>query len=362
MTIQPLSATQTRRQGFFFDLILPTPQPMKTLSLSLLSLLFLLVASCSLPKDRVRIEGSYKNLGDAEFYIYDETGAEGAADTIAIREGKFTFERPLEKSCVLTLLFPNFSEIRLVAEPGKTITVKGDASQLMKTEIAGTEENEALTRFRLENNTRPNGDQLLAAAQYIRSHADRLSSQALFMQYFARAEQFDHRTGELLKALRRAQPNNSALIALERQLTPMTTTTVGASLPDIAATDIDGRTVRTADYGGRPLLVLFWASWNNDCRQLATAVRRCRTAYGNRFDVLTLSFDFSSVTTRRRAKTDSLPGSIVCDGSSFGSPLATKLGVRYVPGLLLVDKNKKIVARDLPPEQLYNALGKLLTP
>ena len=108
--------------------------------------------------------------------------------------------------------------------------------------------------------------------------------------------------------------------------------------------------------------MLFWSSWNARSRAYARALHRCRKAYGDRFDVLTVSFDYSAHTSRRRAATDSLPGTLVCDGRSFDSPLTARLGVRYVPGLLLIDKNRRIVSRDLSADEIYNALGKLVTP
>ena len=142
----------------------------------------------------------------------------------------------------------------------------------------------------------------------------------------------------------------------------MSRTAAGAALPDFTAIDIDGDTVRASQYGKRPLVVLFWSSWNARSRAYARALHRCRKAYGDRFDVLTVSFDYSAHTSRRRATTDSLPGTLVCDGRSFDSPLTARLGVRYVPGLLLVDKNRRIVSRDLSADEIYNALGKLVTP
>ncbi len=334
----------------------------KKLPLLATLLLLLLAASCGTAGDRTKIKGKFKNISDAEFYIYDETGTENIFDTIQIRDGNFTYECLLDEPRVLTMLFPNFLQIRFVAEPGKEIDIKGDATQLMKTDIGGTESNKALTEFRHEYGNLPVAEQQEAAAKYIRSHAATHTATALFVQYFAQAEQFDSLTTGLIRTMLDAQPDNAVLRVYERRLAAIAAVSPGTTLPSFTAVDMKGDTVRSDDYGQRPLIVLFWSSWNNKCRTYAAAVRRCKQTYGQDFDMLTLSLDYSLFTTNRRAVSDSLPGHVICDGESFDSPLAKTLGVRYVPGLLLVDKDRKIVARDLPADKLHDELGKLINP
>ncbi len=36
---------------------------------------------------------------------------------------------------------------------------------------------------------------------------------------------------------------------------------IGKSIPDIALTALDGRTVRLSDFRGKKLLIFVWASW-----------------------------------------------------------------------------------------------------
>ena len=179
----------------------------------------LLLAACGTPKDRARIEGSISNVRDAEFYVYSEDGAFDGIDTIRIENGEFTYERPLQAPAVLTLLYPNFSRTYVVAEPGRTVSIKGDAARLGEADITGTEENELLTAFRQRNAGKKPADLLLAASDFVRSNARTLAAVAVFRKYFADAEAPDApTTRSLLGELRRAQPRNAALAALARRL------------------------------------------------------------------------------------------------------------------------------------------------
>ena len=113
--------------------------------------LLLLFTACSQPKNRIRLEGSIDNVRHAEFYAYSEDGTFNGIDTIRIENGKFTYERELSQPVILTLLYPNFSRTYIVAEPGKTIRMTGEAAKLGEADITGNEDNKRLTAFRQKN-------------------------------------------------------------------------------------------------------------------------------------------------------------------------------------------------------------------
>ncbi len=323
--------------------------------------LVLVAAACSSPKDRFVLEGRLSGVNQAEFFIYCDEGNAPFFDTITIRDGAFSYERQLAAPTVLTLLYPNFSQTYIVAEPGKKLRIEGNASRLAEAEISGTEENELLSTFRRENAGKRENDARLAAGEFIRSHASTLAAYAVFKRYFATAEAPDpETTRSLLADLRKAQPDNALITAQSHRLAPLLSTSPGQPLPDFSAKDIDGRTVTKADFAGRPLLVAFWASWSSESTTLIRKLRRLQRAYGKQLGVLSVALDALPSRARSRAKRDSLDGPVVCDGRTFDGQLVRRLGMRYVPGTILVDEKGNIVARDIPADDLERRVSDAL--
>ena len=88
----------------------------KRASYSLIILLLAtFVAGCSVSKDRFRLSGKFKHLHSANIYIYSENGH----DTIRVDGGKFVYEKKLSHPVILTIQYPNFAEMKIVAEPGR---------------------------------------------------------------------------------------------------------------------------------------------------------------------------------------------------------------------------------------------------
>ena len=115
----------------------------------------------------MKLKGTIKNVKQVDLYVYAEGAPNPQIDTIQVRGGEFYYERKLTQPEVLTLLFPNYSEMVLIAEPGKELELVADASNLSEAIIKGTKENELLTEFNQAINGKGDREKQLAAQQFI---------------------------------------------------------------------------------------------------------------------------------------------------------------------------------------------------
>lgn len=68
---------------------------------------------------------------------------------------------------IYRLLYPNMSEQVIFGASGEVVTIKGDARNLKHAEVYGSEENEAMTAFRMANMDKSTKEIRDAAAGFI---------------------------------------------------------------------------------------------------------------------------------------------------------------------------------------------------
>lgn len=110
--------------------------------------LLLLLGSCSGKSGRFKMEGRFLHLNQGQVLVYSPDGGIDGLDTINIQGGRFVYETEMRDPSTLVLVFPNYSEQPIFAEPGGKVMVKADASHLREMEVEGTDDNELMTDFR----------------------------------------------------------------------------------------------------------------------------------------------------------------------------------------------------------------------
>lgn len=337
---------------------------MKSIVKTLISLTLLsgVGLSCSSSGDSFRIEGRFRNMNQAEFYIYDQRT--GGKDTIHVRDGRFEYTRSMQDSAVLMLMFPNYSELPLFAHAGVTLTMKGDASHLRETEVSGDKVNKEMTEFRLATAEQTPPEQLRIAQNYIQDHPASPIALYLLQHYILRADHPDYPLAyRLCDAMVKVQPDNLEAHLLQQQLLQLKNAATKGRLPKFSAVDTEGRRVDLSSLNGDAGVVLVWASWNNESQNMLRMLRQVqRSNKGKRLAVVSISLDATKEETARYLfERDTITWPNIRDGLMWKSPVLTQLGIGVVGGNVVVDKNKNIVARNLNHNALKEKLNELLT-
>ena len=319
-----------------------------------------MLLSCGPGHNKARVQGGFKHVQNAELYFYSADGQTEGIDTVIIKNGSFKADINVSEPSLYTLLLQNFTEYSLILEPGAVISIGGDAQKLAEMDISGTDDNELLSQFRQETAGKSESDCYRAASDFIRSHAESMAAVAVLRDVFGRREQPPAQyVTPLLEVLRRAQPKSRAFQFVEQSLRPRLTSIVGQPLPVFSATTLDGEHISSETFRETPLLIAFVATWTNRYNEYMRALSMLGNGTSNNLKVLLVSLDTDVERLRTRLKTDTLGFPVVCDGKAFASPVAKTLGVRYVPGNLLVGSDGRVKARDVDPANLPDEIKKL---
>lgn len=324
--------------------------------LSLYILIICTLFGCGVSGDKFRLKGEFKGIKQGEFYLFSQTGNWDGFDTIRVEDGSFEFEHELNEATILTIQYPNFSQMTVIAEPGKEIEIKGDASNLKQTQIKGTEENEILTQFRIENNAKNPEQSTLAAEAFIKKNSQKLASEAILYQYFINTEKPDYnKINALLKQMQKSQPDNPRLQRLRYLINSFTP----KKLRTFSAKDINGQNISSNDFKGKYLLIQFWATWNPLSMDQIFRNKQIYKEHKEKFSLLSISMDGDLKRCKDAVTNDSLPGKHICDTYAFDSPLTNTLGVRFLPSNLLINAQGFIIAKDLEGDELQQKIKQL---
>lgn len=155
-----------------------------------------------------------------------------------------------------------------------------------------------------------------------------------------------------------------ALIAAPAIAAPALAPWSGAAAPSLSLRDLEGRTHSLAAYRGKVLLVNFWATWCEPCRQEMPSIQRLRDRLGPKgLAVLAVNVDEPDARVRQFIKTTGLDLTILMDPNKT---VTRNWGVRYLPVSFIVGPDGRVRYRvvgdiDWDNETVVGTISQLLT-
>ena len=356
----------------------------------------LVCTSCGTDSRHFRIDGRLLHLNQGEFYVYSPDGTINGLDTIKVQAGRFSYEVACDRPMTLMIVFPNFTEQPVFAQPGKSVDLKGDASHLKEMTVKGTKDNELMNKFReMIHNAAP-PEMKKCAQLFVQDHPESRVGAYLVDRYFIHDANPDTKTAvRLIDLMIEKQPDNGYLKRQKRQLTASFVAAKGADIPNVLGTTVDGKTIGRVQLTKAPVTVVCaLATWKYESMSQFRRLAAYAASQQGRVAVVGVSIDASPSLVRSQlasqigisdsasglafgpssgSSSGSASGSssgpasaaaqgssssrssstcyVVCDGKMVESPFFTRLGLTGVPDNIVI-KNGRIAAAHLTDNQL----------
>lgn len=324
-------------------------------------LVAMLLTACGGDSGKFKLEGRLRNINQGEFWVYSTDGGIAGFDTIAVRNGRFSYEIELRSPSTLVVVFPNYSEQPVFAEPGENVHIKGDATHLKEMIIEGTDDNEYMTELRMELNETAPPDVSKVVSAYIREHLESPTSIYLLNRYFLLTRTPDYQQAlKLVDLMLKERPDNGELIELQKQLKALQGGALKSKLPAFTATDVKGGKVTEKALKAKLNVVSVWASWSYSSTDQQRRLKTLKDKYGDKLGIVSICIDGRPADCKQRVQRDSLKWSTVCDGRMWNTPLLAKFGLADVPANLIIDEKGVVIERNLQPQKLEERVNDLM--
>ena len=153
----------------------------------------------------------------------------------------------------------------------------------------------------------------------------------------------------------------SGVVAADDAKTDLKALAIGSPFPDFNETDIDGKPVSIANHKGKIVLVDFWAVWCGPCvRELPNVLKAYEKYHAKGFEIVGISLDSDKGKLTDFIKAKNMTWQQFFDGQGWKNKLAQKYNVNSIPATYLVDKEGKLIAKNLRGEALEQAVAKAL--
>jgi len=173
----------------------------------------------------------------------------------------------------------------------------------------------------------------------------------------------DYRLEELreqVATFAKKHPDLAITRSMRERLRLFGITAVGARATPLSGTSLGGKTISLEDFKGKVVLVDFWASWCGPCRVENRHYPKLLEKYSKSgFEIFGINLDDDRTVWAGASKQDMVSWPQVSDLRGLDSPMAKAYNVSALPVSFLLDREGRILAKNLRGQGLARKLEEL---
>ena len=175
-------------------------------------------------------------------------------------------------------------------------------------------------------------------------------------------QRFNRASGELASAQSKVASRRIRELERKRYYVEPKDTTMGAKL-QLAFPHISKKKINTDSIAEEYVLVDFWASWCVPCRKETPFLKMAKERYKDKLAIYAVTIDADTLKWEKAIEEDSTRHFIHVRGvndRNVPDKQVRALKIKSIPRNFLLDKERRIIAKDLRGEELLNALEQLI--
>lgn len=343
-----------------------------------------------------KIDGTIRNFTGKTVYVHHVRNDQNFTDSAVVKDGKFTFNMKAVEPAMHWLTLsrevgaqPNFFffsdnapiKLNLVGDSLNTSTALGGPNQAVYDEyraminllvqqqqkmqsdyMAASQRGDGQTMQAIQQEFQGLNERYVAGLKdFIRSHSKSEMSAHILVNDLSNDNIPIENLIEALDLIDPSLAQNPNVLAVRKKVDMLRGSMVGYPANNFTQSTPEGKSVKLSDYKGKYVLIDFWASWCKPCRMENPNVVAAYNRFKDKgFTVLGVSMDSNKEAWINAIRADNLTWQHVSDLKGWGNEVGIMYGVKGIPQNFLVDREGKIVAKNLRGAELDEKLAEII--